>query len=269
MSQFGITYSRRIDRPVYQDLNPFEFKLNDYTFLKGNTQLRPQYTNSFGLTHTYKYKLNTALNYSHVKDIFTQLPDTINKSEAYLIKKNLATQDIISINVSYPFQYKWYSFFANLNAYYSHYKADFGAGDRTINLDVYAMSFYMQNSFKLSKTLSAELTGFYNSPTIWQGTFKSSSIYGIDGGFTKTILKGKGTLRAVVSDMFKLMKWKGESNFTGVTNIASGNWESRQFKLNFAYRFGSNQVKSARQRKTGLDDENKRASGGGTTPIGN
>ncbi|RYY20241.1 MAG: TonB-dependent receptor, partial [Chitinophagaceae bacterium] len=269
MSQFGITYSRRIDRPVYQDLNPFEFKLNDYTYMKGNTALRPQYTNSFGFTHTYKYRLNTALNYSHVKDIFTQLPDTLNKSEAFLIKKNLATQDIISLNISYPFQYKWYSFFANVNTYYSHYKANFGGGDRNINLDVYAVSFYMQNSFKLNKTLSAELTGFYNSPTIWQGTFKSSAIYGIDGGFQKTLFQGKATLRAVVSDMFKLMKWKGESNFTGVTNIASGNWESRQFKLNFSYRFGSNQVKAARQRKTGLDDENKRASGGGgATPVG-
>ncbi|PZR29323.1 MAG: TonB-dependent receptor [Citrobacter freundii] len=268
MSQFGLTYSRRIDRPVYQDLNPFEFKLNDYTYMKGNTQLRPQYTNSFGITHTYKYRLNTALNYSHVKDIFTQLPDTINKSEAYLIKKNLATQDIISLNISYPFQYKWYSFFANLNTYYSHYKANFGGGDRNINLDVFAASFYMQNTFKLSKTINAELTGFYNSPTIWQGTFKSRAIYGIDGGFTKTILKGNGTVRAVVTDMFKLLKFKGESNFTGVTNIASGNWESRQFKLNFTYRFGSNQVKAARQRKTGLDDENKRAAGQSGSPVG-
>lgn len=268
MSQFGLTYSRRIDRPVYQDLNPFEFKLNDYTYMKGNTQLRPQYTNSFGITHTYKYRLNTALNYSHVKDIFTQLPDTINKSEAFLIKRNLATQDIISLNISYPFQYKWYSFFANLNSYYSHYKANFGGGDRNVNLDVFAFSFYMQNGFKLSKTLSAELTGFYNSPTIWQGTFESKAIYGIDGGFTKTILKGNGTLRAVVTDMFKIMKFSGESNFTGVTNIASGNWESRQFKLNFSYRFGSNQVKAARQRKTGLDEENKRAAGQSTTPVG-
>jgi hypothetical protein len=268
MSQFGLTYSRRIDRPVYQDLNPFEFKLNDYTYMKGNTQLRPQYTNSFGITHTYKYRLNTALNYSHVKDIFTQLPDTINKSEAFLIKRNLATQDIISLNISYPFQYKWYSVFANLNSYYSHYKANFGGGDRNVNLDVFAFSFYMQNGFKLSKTLSAELTGFYNSPTIWQGTFKSKAIYGIDGGFTKTILKGNGTLRAVVTDMFKIMKFSGESNFTGVTNIASGRWESRQFKLNFSYRFGSNQVKAARQRKTGLDEENKRAAGQSTTPVG-
>ncbi len=45
-SQWGLRYSRRIDRPAYQDLNPFEFKLDEYTFQKGNINLRPQYTNS-------------------------------------------------------------------------------------------------------------------------------------------------------------------------------------------------------------------------------
>ena len=263
MKQWGLTYSRRIDRPAYQDLNPFEFKINDYTFMKGNTQLRPQYTNSFGISHTYKYKLNTVLNYSHVKDIFTQLPDTTEKSKSFLTKKNLATQDIVSLNISYPFQYKWYSFFANINSYYSHYKADFGGGDRKVDLDVVAMSFFMQNSFKLGKDWTAELSGFYNSPSIWQGTFKMNAMYSIDGGLQKTILKGKGTLKTTVSDIFKTMKWKGESDFSGQHNVASGRWESRQFKLNFSYRFGSMQVKAARQRKTGLEDESKRANGGG------
>ena len=269
MSQFGLTYSRRIDRPAYQDLNPFEFKLNDYTFMKGNTQLRPQYTNSFGISHTYKYKLNTVLNYSHVKDIFTQLPDTTDESKSFLTKKNLATQDIVSLNISYPFQYKWYSFFANVNSYYSKFKADFGGGDRKIDQDVFALSFFMQNSFKLGKGWTGEVSGFYNSPSIWQGTFKMNSMYAIDGGLQKTILKGKGTVKATVSDIFKTLKFKGETEFTGQRNVASGNWESRQFKISFNYRFGSMQVKAARQRKTGLEDESKRASGGGgASPVG-
>lgn len=265
MSQFGITYSRRIDRPAYQDLNPFEFKLNDYTFMKGNTQLKPQYTNSIGFSHTYKYKLNTQLNYSHVKDIFTQLPDTTEGSKSFLTKKNLATQDIVSLNISYPLQYKWYSFFANLNSYYSMYKADFGGGDRKIDLDVFALSFFMQNSFNLGKGFKLELSGFYNSPTIWQGTFKSKAIYGIDGGMQKTLFKGKGNLRVALSDMFRLMKFSGSNNFTGQYNEASGRWESRQFKVNFSYRFGNAQVKAARQRKTSIEEENKRSesSGGG------
>lgn len=269
MSQFGVTFSRRIDRPAYQDLNPFEFRLDDYTFQKGNTQLRPQYTNSIGITHTYKYMLNTSINYSHVKDIFAQLADTTEKSKAFMTKQNLATQDIVALNVSYPFQYKFYSFFANLNAYYSLYKADFGGGDRKVNQDVFALTYYMQNTFKINKTLTAELSGFYSSPAIWQGIFKSREMWGIDAGLQQQVLKGKGTLRLTVSDIFKTMRWAGSSNFTGVYGIASGRWESRQLKLNFTYRFGNTQVKAARQRKTGLEEESKRAAdgGGSTTPA--
>lgn len=129
MKQWTFSYSRRIDRPAYQDLNPFEFKLNEYTFMRGNTLLRPQYTNSFDITHIYKYKLTTKLTYSHVKDIFVQLPDTTEKTKSFSIKKNLASQDVVALNISYPFSYKWYSFFANLNSNFSHYVADFGGGD--------------------------------------------------------------------------------------------------------------------------------------------
>ena len=259
MSMWNLTYSRRIDRPAYQDLNPFEFKLNEYTFMKGNTDLRPQYTNSFGITHTYKYKLNTTVNYSHVKDMFAQLPDTTEKTKSFLTKKNLATQDIVSLNISYPFQKKWYSFFANLNSYYSHYIADYGGGDRKIDQGVFALTYYMQNSAKFAKTWTAELSGFFSSPTLWQGVFKSKSMYGIDAGLQKQLFENKATIKFAVSDIFKTMKWSGETNFAGAYSKANGFWDSRVFKLNFTYRFGSSQVKGARQRNTGIEDESKRA----------
>ena len=265
MNQWGLTYSRRIDRPAYQDLNPFEFRLDKYTFQKGNTMLRPQYTNSVGLTNTYKFKLTTALNYSHVNDVFTQLIDTVEKSKSFITKRNLATQDIVSLNVSYPFHYKWYTVFANVNTYYSHYKADFGGGDRKINLDVVAATFFMQNSFNLGKGYTGEVSGWYSTPSIWQGTFKSSQIWSVDGGVQKTLFKGKANIKASVSDIFKTIKWKGTSDFTGQKTIASGGFDSRVFKLNFTYRFGNNNVKASRQRKTGLEDESKRvgSQGGG------
>ena len=263
-SQLSITYSRRIDRPAYQDLNPFEFKLDEYTYQKGNPYLRPQYSNIFGLAHTYKYKLTTQLTYTHVKDVFTQLIDTAEKSKAYITKKNLATQDIINLSISYPFQWKWYTMFTTASTYYSHYKADFGTG-REVDLDVVAYNFYSQHSFKLNKTLTAEVSGFYSSPSIWQGTFKSKEMWGIDAGLQKVILKGKANVKASVSDIFQTMKWGGTSNFAGQYLKAGGGWESRQFKLYLTYRFGSTQVKAARQRKTGLEDENKRvgSQGGG------
>lgn len=263
MSQFTFSYSRRIDRPAYQDLNPFEFKLNEYTYMKGNTELKPQYTNSVGLTHIYKYKLTTVLNYSHVQDVFAQLPDTIDKTKGFLMKKNLATQDVVSINISYPFQYKKYSFFATTNGAYSHYKANFGEGDRKVNQEVFSMTFFMQNSYDFGKGWKGELSGLYISPSVWQGVVKSKAMGYVDIGFMKTVLKGKGTFRAVWSDIFKTMKWGGSTNFAGTNSVFSGNGEMQQVKLNFSYRFGSNTVKAARQRKTGIEDENKRANTSG------
>jgi iron complex outermembrane receptor protein len=263
MNQWTLAYSRRIDRPAYQDLNPFEFKLNEYTYMKGNTRLSPQYTNSIGLTNIYKYRLTTVLNYSHVQDIFAQIPDTIEKTKGFLTKRNLAKQDVISLNISYPFQYKKYSFFATANTAYSIYKADFGGGDRVVNQKVLSFTYFMQNSYDFGKGWKGELSGLYISPSVWQGVFKSESMGYVDLGFTKAVLKGKGTLRAVWSDVFGTMKWAGYTNFAGVNGTANGNGELRQVKLNFSYRFGSNTVKAARQRSTGIEDESKRANSGG------
>ena len=71
-----------------------------------------------------------------------------------------------------------------------------------------------------------------------------------------------------MSDIFKTLKWKGTSNFAGQTTIASGYFESRQFKVNLSYRFGSNQVKAAKQRKDASEEEKQRTQGGGGMGIG-
>jgi iron complex outermembrane receptor protein len=256
-SQLNFTYSRRIDRPAYQDLNPFEFRLDAYTYMKGNINLRPQYTNSFGVTHTYMYKLNTTLNYSHIKDLFVQLPDVANVSRAVLSKKNLATQDIVSLNISYPYQHKSYSLFANMNGNYSKYKADLGP-NRKIDLDAVGASLFMQNTLKFAKTFTAELSGFYNSPTIYQGSFKAKALWNIDAGLQKQVMKGRGTLKASVSDVFNSLKFRGHTEFAGQVASFTQKGETRMLKLNFVYRFGSNQVKGARQRALGAEEENKR-----------
>jgi hypothetical protein len=262
-SVFNLTYSRRIDRPAYQDLNPFEFKLDEYTFQKGNTNLQPQYTNSIGLSHTYKFKLTTAVNYSHVRDIFAQLVDTADISRSFISKRNLATQNIVSLNISYPFSYKRYNAYININSYYSHFKANFGEG-RNIDLDVVAATFYAQQSFKITKTLTAEMSGWFTTPAIWMGTFKSKEMGSMDIGLQKIIFKGKGTFRASMSDVLGTMRWAGTSYFAGQDMHANGLFDSRQFKLNLSYRFGNTQLKVNQQRKNALEEETRRAQSQGT-----
>ena len=117
----------------------------------------------------------------------------------------------------------------------------------------------------MGKTTTAELSGFYTSPSIWQGTFKSKAMGGIDAGVQQTLFKGKATFKATVTDIFQTMRWGGTSNFAGQYIKSNGGWESRQLRISLSYRFGNAQVKAARQRKTAAEDESKRvgSQGGG------
>jgi hypothetical protein len=269
MSQFGLTFSRRIDRPAYQSLNPFELKLDEYTFQKGNIDLRPQYTNSVGITHTYKYRLTTSLNYSHVKNMFVQWIDTVEKSKGFVTQKNLASQDIISFSMSYPYQYKSYSLFASLNSNYSMYKADFGPG-RKVDLNAFGLTLYAQNSLKLDKAKlwTAELSAFYIAPSIYQGAFKSKALTSVDAGLSRQLWNNRATIKASVSDVFGTLKFTGSQDFAGQYTRVQAMWESRQAKLNFVYRFGSSQIKAARNRNTGAEEETKRTQGGAGLNVG-
>ncbi|GAB4092965.1 TonB-dependent receptor domain-containing protein [Flaviaesturariibacter terrae] len=263
MKVWNLTYSRRIDRPAYQDLNPFEFQLDTFTYSKGNTNLRPQYSNSIGLSHTYKYKLTAALNFSHVDDLLAQQIDR-KGSASYITKQNLAKQDVVSFNVSYPFMHKNFMSFVNVSSNYSHYSSPATATGPAVSLEAFGLNAFSQNSLKLGKTKSwtAEATAFYNAPTIYQGVFRARAMGSLDLGVQKTILQGQGTIKASVNDVLHTLQFRGYSDYNGQRTDVVARWESRQFKLNFSWRFGNKQVKAAKQRTGGAEDELKRTQGG-------
>lgn len=255
---FALNYSRRIDRPTYQDLNPFESKLDELSYAKGNAFLRPQYTNNVQLSHTYNYSLTTSLSYSRTTDVVAQLTDTVEVNRNFISPKNLASNDVISLNVSYPFNVaKWWNVYFNAGLYHTRYRADLGTG-RQIHLNATAYNFYAQNTFSLPKKFSLEVSGFYSSPSIWGGTYVSRPIGNLDLGLQKKLFSDRGNLKLTVSDIFFTQQWGGVSQFGGLKMIAGGGWESRQVRLNFSYNFGSSQIKTARQRRTGLEDEKGR-----------
>ncbi len=260
-NQLTFTYSRRIDRPSYQALNPFENKLDELTYQKGNPFLNPQYTNSFEVNHLYKYKLSTTIGFSHIANLMAQIIDTTDKTKSYITTKNLATQNVVTLTIGTPFSFfKIWNGYLNLSSNYSHYMADFGGG-KTINIDALGYSLFGQNTFNLAKGLTCEVSGFFYGPSIWGGTFKSKSMGEFDLGLQKLMMEGKATLKLSLTDVAKTMHWSATSNYSSSINVKGG-YESRQLRLNFSYRFGSNTVKAASKRNTGSEDENKRLNGG-------
>lgn len=255
--QFSLSVSRRIDRPDYQDLNPFELKIDDYIFQRGNAYLRPQYTTGVGVGYVFMQKLNTSLDYSYVKDIASWLVDTAEGSKSLISKRNLAAQKLLSLNVSYPLQYKAYSLFANMNANYTAFTGDFGAG-RTLDEKGFGMNLHLQNSLKFAKKWTAELTGLYSSPSLQEGNMRARSFWTVDAGVQTKVLQDRATVKLSVSDVFNTLNFSSTSLFAGQRVDYTTKLETRQVKLSFAFRFGSQEVKAARQRKAGAEEEMKR-----------
>ncbi len=260
----NMTYSRRIDRPSYQDLNPFENKLDELTFQKGNPRLRPQFTNSFEIAPTYNGYPVVSVGYSHTKDVFTQVLDVDpdNPNATFMTNENLADQKnyTLSLNAPTPIA-KWWTGFVSLTGFKSHFNAKFREGF-TAEQSYTAFNAYSEQTIKLPYKFSVQLSGWYNSAAFW-GTLRSSQQGAMDLGIQKKILDDKGELRLRFGDILHTAGWKGENVFTpGLKMLASGNWESRTVTLNFSYRFGSTEIKDARQRKTGLEDEKNRVKSG-------
>ena len=257
----NLTYSRRIDRPTYQDLNPFENKLDELTYEKGNAFLRPQYTNNVELTHTLLGMINTAVGYSYVKDFATQTTDTANRNATYIQQRNLASQQIWSASISSPLPItKWWNGYVNVWFNYQVYKGKFNNG--TINEKIPGYGFYMQHAFNVtSKGTTAEISGWYNGPSIWGGTWRNKPMGGFDIGLQQPLLKNKASIKISMTDVTFNQYWRAVSDFGGLYVRGRGSWESRTFRVNFTYRFGSNEVKEARQRKTGLESEAGRIKG--------
>lgn len=257
----NMSYSRRVDRPDYQNLNPFVFYLDPYTYQQGNPFLRPQYTNSVELTHVYKGALSTTLGFSRTTDFINretprQIPE---QNITYVTAENLGHLDNVNLNVSFPVTVaKWWRMQNNISTYYQHYQTFYSGTPYEVKLVAYNL--YTSNNFTLSKTLSAELSGWYNSASQY-GFYQARPMGGFTLGVQKKVMDGKANVKLNINDPFWLNQFRGRAVVQDINFYVGSRWESRRVMMTFTYRFGNQNVKGARERKSATSAEQGRVGG--------
>ena len=254
-NQLSFSYGKRINRPAYEDLNPFMFYLDKYTYGEGNPFLRPSYANVLEMSHTYNQWLTTTVNYSHTKDLFSETFES--RGFATVIKQgNFASSDNASVSISAQKTLtKFWTLIVYSEANYSQYKGLLYSNSQKRTGSNYLIN--LNNQFKFNNGWSAELSGFYRTKGI-EGQISINSISQISGGVQKEILKKKGTLKLNVKDVFFTMIQNGKLDILNTDASFHQYNDSRVVALNFTYRFGK-PMKSAPKRKTGgaLDEQNR------------
>lgn len=259
---FSANYGRRIDRPDYEDLNPFYYFLDEYTYEVGNTLLQPQFSNNIELSHTYNGFLTTTLNYSKTTDVFTDvLKQITSERKTFQTKENLASKVNygLAVSANFPVTSFWSTnLYSNVN--YNAYNGMVDGGNLVIDATTFMAN--MNNQFKFKKGWSAELSGFYRSKAI-EGEIVISPMWRLDGGVQKMVLKNKGSIKFGVRDIFNTQNFTGTVNYQDIDAFIKNVRDSRMFTLTFSYRFGK-PIKNQQHRRTGgASDEQSRVKGSG------
>ena len=260
------SYSRRITRPNYQNLNPFIFFLDSLTFQRGNPLLKPQYTNNMELTQSLMGKYIVTLAYNNTTDVISQMiqQEDIPNSD---VKKtfntydNVAKLNNISLSITAPIKLaKWWTgnFFSTV--YNNHYTGFYNNNP----LDVSATSFTanLTNTFTLGKGFTTELSGFYRYRSIEQLAILEP-FYSMSLAAQKQVLQGKGTVRLNIRDPFGWQKFSGLTRYENIDMRFNSRPDLRQVTATFTYRFGKSTAQNQPRRRTlGSQEEQNRVGQG-------
>ena len=255
------SYSKRIDRPNYEQLNPFLFFLDPYTYEVGNPFLQPQFTDSYEVTYTLKNTYSLALAYADTRGmIFQVLEQNDETRSTYQTNRNLKGMQNYAVNLSVPVNpFRWWSMQNNFSVYYNHYK-DADLAGASLNAGRVAYNFYTGNTFTLKNNWSGELSIWYNSPSLYGIIEMVKPQYAVNAGIQKSFLNKKARLKLSVSDIFLTSFFAGRINYSNMNLELDNRWNARRVALTFTYNFGNQNVKSLR-RNSGNDEFKRRAGG--------
>lgn len=237
--QVSISIGRRIDRPAYQQLNPFVSIIDKYMRMAGNPYLQPQISKNIELSYTYKNKFTTTVNYGIITNMINE---TMMHEDSFIVR----SMGNIGIRYNYgvsqtavlPFT-KWYTgiFFINL----FNNKYDGMINGYKLNASQLTMSLNVNNQFIFNNGWSAEVSVSYTTKSREEGQAISLPFGFLSAGLSKSLMQNKASLKISIRDIFNSQTPKEIQNFQDVTSMLERVRDTRVINIAFVYRFGSQQ----------------------------
>ncbi len=255
----NFSYSKRITRPTFNEMAPFVLLLDPSTFISGNPSLQPAISNSLKYDINYK-SVVLSFQYTNEDNSIASFQEHIDLATGRLIidASNLDYTKTFAVTFGLPIKIKnWWRMQNNLNLIKQKVRGFYL--DTPVVLSIINFSANTTQSFKFSDNYSGEISAFYNSPSIF-GTAKYNEVYGINLGVEKKLGEKGGNLKFSINDLFNSIKYVGGTDLPD-QNIKTHDvyrFSNRTFLLTYSRNFGNNNLKSARERSTGADEERKR-----------
>jgi Outer membrane protein beta-barrel family len=256
-STFTINYSKRIERPDFDALNPNRYFLNPFQFIEGNSFLQPSFVDNFELTYTYK-TLESKIYFSDEKNKFSQAPIADpNTKIINFTNKNFINAQRFGLSENYTFEK--YSWWTSNNAFDLSYViaesllTETSRYKKGINSRVSTSNDFVLNK---TKTLLFNATYWYLFPEV-DGIYNNKAQSSLSLAFQFLMLKKALKLSIKGSDLFRKEISSVTSVVNGIRQDGIYYYDSQALSVNAVYKFGNKKIK-VEQRETGNEDEKGR-----------
>ncbi|WP_139367223.1 TonB-dependent receptor domain-containing protein [Sediminibacterium ginsengisoli] len=253
----SLSYSRRIDRPAYPDLNPFMYMLDELSYWQGNPYLQPQLSHRIGLQWVNGSRTVISLNYTSTASYIARITDTTANNSIMMIPRNIGRQNSWALVAAQGVAATpWWDLNLNVTFTYLHNDINFAAY-KDLQAKQFAARFNFVQRFKLAPTWNAEVTAIYNSGRLNAANERTKAISQVDLALVKN-LSSACTIRIAMNDIYKGNKLLTTQDMGGYYIQTYGYYETQQFRMNLSYRFASKNSKAPRNRSSALEAENGR-----------
>lgn len=254
----SLSYAKRIERPAYQDLNPFIYMLDELSFWQGNPYLRPELTHRLTLMYSLKNSTIVTFNFSYADQFNAKVTDTLEVEKIVMISRNVGTQKHWSLAMTQNVAATpWWNLSFNGLLYFIQNNVSFDTY-RNLDLQQLAGRLSVTQSFQMPLKMKAEILFFYNSKRLSGANTFSRATSQVDIGVQKPLFKDKASVRLAVSDIYKGNQSRSTQNFPGFESSSYGYYESRQIRLSLSYKFSRGESKAQRVRNSALENESGR-----------
>ncbi|MEP7321466.1 MAG: TonB-dependent receptor [Saprospiraceae bacterium] len=258
-------YSKRIQRPSLQFINPFQDITDTRNITQGNPTLRPELTDQLELALTTFLKgsmVNLSFYAKQTHDIIENFTEIANDGKSITSYKNAGINYSYGVNAfsSVNVTKKW-TLRGNINLGSYNTKSDLTASNFSAGLQYNA---FLMSSFDFKKKgLKADLFGIFNSPRrSLQGTTPSFSMYSI--GLKKEILNKKGTVGFnTVTPFTKYRSFKSNIEGDNFKQVSNFQIPFASFGINFSYQWGKMNFNAQPKKRGVKNDDLKQGEGGG------
>jgi ACT domain-containing protein len=251
-----LQYSRRVNRPSYQQQNPFIQYLDSLTYTRGNPLLRPEITDAFKLGLTYQNQPFFSVSYNRTYDVIFDDAPKQDGNLTYTTPENLAQYNNLVFELNFPIQFgKKISGYGGNQFIYNQYKAVYLGG--IYNRSKWNWQAYWQVSYKPTPAWNFEVSGFYLTPFLNE-FIEIGDLGSLNFAVQRIFWDKKARLTLNFNDLLFSQRSRGLIQYQEINVAFRQANETRNVRLTFNYAFGNQKLKAVRNRSTGSDAEANR-----------